>query len=159
MVGSPVRITVRESGLLAKNLNKLAADKLPKDLRKQFTSVTQMPTVRKEIGQHFIRVVSPYVPYDHNRDPGDTHRHLRDSGYAESDGRLHWSAISPKDGYNYAMEQYKALWYRHRRPETAYWVNVLNPGKRMFVKSVYDRQFASFVKRKVKEMLQNGISR
>lgn len=83
------------------------------------TSVTQSPDLRKDIGQAYVEQVSPYVPKKTGK--------LRESGRGTDDGRVYWTATSPK-GYNYANIQYTNIQFNHHFPETAHWTEYVQPG-------------------------------
>jgi hypothetical protein len=90
-------------------------------LGRKAESVTKDPDLRQMIGTEFLDVVTPYVPMKTGE--------LRDSGRATNDGRLYWTAINPRDGYNYAYKQYTTQYRNYTTPGTGpYWVENVQPG-------------------------------
>lgn len=100
--GSWIRITAVQAGLDAKTINSILEDAVSD----QMQSITQAPEVRKQIGEAFLKAVTPFVPVKSGA--------LRDSGRATDDGRLYWTAVAPawKDeeeggyAFNYASTVY-----------------------------------------------------
>lgn len=103
--GSWIRIGAVDAHLDAKTVNSIVKDVLGKKL----ISVTQMPDLRQEIGEAYIKAVTPFVPKKSGA--------LRESGRATTDGRVYWTAISKGKstedgeekepaGYNYAHQMY-----------------------------------------------------
>ena len=101
--GSWIRIGAVSARLNAKTLNPIITEAL----KHRAVSVTQKPELRRAIGEKFIEVVTPFVPYKQRKDqePGDVTGHLRNSGRATTDGRLYWTAINSR-GDNYASYVY-----------------------------------------------------
>ena len=87
-----IRIGAIDAHLDARTVNSI----IKNALGQRAISVTQMPELRREIGEAFIEVVTPFVP----KKSGD----LRDSGRATDDGRVYWTAMNK--GFNYAQYVY-----------------------------------------------------
>lgn len=90
--GSWIRIGAIDAHLDARTVNSI----IEKALSERAITVTQMPELRKDIGEEFIKVVKPFVPYK----SGD----LSNSGRATDDGRVYWTSVHK--GYNYASRLY-----------------------------------------------------
>ena len=86
--GSWIRIGAIEANLDATTVNNI----IKTALGKRAITVTQMPELRKEIGEELLRIVTPFVPMKSGQ--------LRASGRATDDGRLYWTGTNK--GYNYA---------------------------------------------------------
>ena len=122
--GEWIRIGAVKAHLDAKTLNSIIAEALGK----KATSITQMPDLRKEIGEEFIKAVTPFVPYK----SGDLAR----SGRATDDGRVYWT--STHNGYNYAHSVYDPNYARWPEGSTYVapttegthprWVDRVHPG-------------------------------
>lgn len=98
--GSWIRIGAVDAHLDARTINSI----IETTLVKRAKSITQNPTLRKQIGEELLVQVTPFIPYDTGQ--------LSESGRATPDGRLYWSAIG-EEGENYAYEMYdrdKARW-------------------------------------------------
>lgn len=90
--GSWIRIKAVDAHLDARTVNAIVKDVLGK----RAISVTQKPWLRKQIGEAFVKAVTPFVPYK----SGDLSR----SGKATTDGRVYWTSVH--NGYNYANRLY-----------------------------------------------------
>lgn len=97
--GSWIRINAVDAHLDARTVNAI----IKTALGKKAVSITQKPELRRQIGEEFLRVVTPFVPMKSGA--------LRASGRATEDGRLYWSAVAPARGeegyaFNYAETVY-----------------------------------------------------
>lgn len=128
--GSWIRIKAVDANLKATQVN----DIIKTALGKRAISITQMPDLRQEIGNEFIRAVTPFVPMKTGA--------LRASGRATSDGRLYWTAVAPARGeegyaFNYAetvydpVEPYRWPTGEYKKPTTPgtypRWVEKVQP--------------------------------
>lgn len=95
--GFRIRINAIEAHMDAKTINSIITEVMGK----RVTSITQDPDLRQDIGTAYVAQTSKYVPM--SAEGGK----LRMSGHAEKDGRVYWTAIDPRNGYNYAMVQYR----------------------------------------------------
>lgn len=69
---------------------------------------------RYQIAEKFIEYCTPFVPVkDGHLREGAT---IVDNGYA-----VEWSAINPRDGYDYAQIQYENEMFQHPKGGSAYW--------------------------------------
>ena len=129
--GSWIRIGAIDAHLDARTVNAI----IKEALGKKAISVTQKPELRQEIGNEFLRAVTPFVPMKTGA--------LRASGRATDDGRLYWTAVAPAwnedTGYafNYAETVYDpdgVRWpngqYAKPTTENTYprWVEKVQPG-------------------------------
>ena len=138
--GSWVRIGAVKAHLDAKTMNKIVTDVLGR----KADSVTKDPDLRRDIGDEFVRVVTPYVPMDTGR--------LRESGRATTDGRLYWTAIDPITGENYASKQYYTQYRRYTTPGTGpFWVEKVQPGT-----PEWDNDFISAITPIIKRRFNDG---
>lgn len=100
--GSWIRIGAIDANLRATTVNEI----IRVALRKRALSITQMPELRKEVGEAFLQAVEPFVPVGR----GPTKGQLRASGRATDDGRLYWTATrGPTENsgsFNYAAIAY-----------------------------------------------------
>jgi hypothetical protein len=122
--GSWIRINAVTAGLDAKTVNSIIADALGK----RAVSITQMPELRKEIGEEFVLAVTPLVP----KKTGQLYK----SGRATDDGRVYWTAMNK--GFNYAYTVYDPEYERwgkfgeYKKPTTPetypHWVERMQPG-------------------------------
>ena len=100
--GSWIRLGATKVHLDAKTINPI----ITAALSKRAITVTQMPELRKQIGEAYLRAVTPFVPMKSGE--------LRASGRATDDGRVYWTAVAPawksedEGGYafNYASYVY-----------------------------------------------------
>lgn len=109
--GSWIRLGPVKAGLKATTLNALIKD----TLGKRMISITQAPTVRKDIGEALVSAVTPLVPVKSGR--------LSEQGHATDDGRVYWTATNK--GYNYAYNVYDPENERWSDPPSKY----ANPSK------------------------------
>lgn len=110
MAISGLRIGSINCALDARSVNAIVAEALGRKAQ----SVTKMPDLRKEIGEQYIELVTPYVPKKTGK--------LRDHAYATGDGRLIWTAP-------YAEKQYTTQYSHYTTPGTGpYWTNYVQPG-------------------------------
>ena len=128
--GSWIRINAMDVHLDARTVNSI----IKEALGRKAISITQMPELRRQIGEEFIKVVTPFVPMKTGA--------LRASGRATDDGRVYWSAVhqaTTEDGYdyNYAENVYDPEGIRwptgeYKKPTTAgtypRWVEHVQPG-------------------------------
>jgi hypothetical protein len=127
--GDWIRIGPIKAHLDAKTVNSI----ITTALRKRAISITQKPDLRQEIGEEFLKVVTPFVPMSVGK---ETSGQLRASGRATSDGRVYWSATNDK-GYNYASavydpdEPYRWPDGKYKKPSTdgtyPRWVEKVHP--------------------------------
>lgn len=129
--GSWIRIGATKVHLDAKMVNSIIATAL----NKRATTVTQMPELRKQVGEAYVRAVTPFVPMKSGE--------LRASGRATDDGRVYWTATAPAwnedNGYafNYAYTVYdenSIKWPsgKYKKPSTEgtfpRWTEKVQPG-------------------------------
>jgi hypothetical protein len=121
--GSWIRIKATEAHLDASTVNSIIKDAL----KQKAISITQMPELRKQIGEKFVEAVTPFVPYKSGA--------LSNSGTATDDGRVYWTAVHR--GYNYASLLYDEdgdVWPNgeYNKPTTKdtypQWVKHVQPG-------------------------------
>lgn len=98
--GSWIRVNAVDAHLDARTINAI----IKEALGKRATSITQMPELRKQVGEAYLEAVTPFVP--EGRKP--THGQLRESGRATDDGRVYWTAVGDGVSYdfNYASTVY-----------------------------------------------------
>lgn len=147
--GSWIRIGATEAHLDARTVNSI----IKEALGKKIISITQMPELRQEVGEEFLKVVTPFVPMKTGQ--------LRESGRATDDGRLYWTAISSRGGdeggytYNYASNVYDRNGIRwpdgqYRKPSTPNtyprWVTKVQPGTPEW--EVFANNVANLIKRR-----------
>ena len=129
--GSWIRIGAIDAHLDAKTVNSI----IESALGQRAISVTQMPELRQQIGEAFLKAVTPFVPMSNKPTRGQ----LRESGRATDDGRVYWTAVG--DGvsydYNYASRVYDedgVLWgpEGYKKPTTPgtvpRWTEKVQPG-------------------------------
>lgn len=99
--GSWIRVNAVDANLDAKTVNAI----IKEALGKRAASITQMPELRKKIGEAYIEVVTPFVPMSNKK---GTAGQLRESARATDDGRVYWTAIGNGVSYdfNYASTVY-----------------------------------------------------
>lgn len=111
--GNGVRIRATVAGLDIGTLNSY--------FRELGVRVINDRDLRTTIGLRYLQQVTPYVP----KKTGV----LRASGRAENDGRIHWIANNPDDGFDYAAQQYVTEYGHYTTPNTGpYWVERVQPG-------------------------------
>lgn len=96
-----IRVQATKVHLDATTVNAIIKD----TLKREAESITQNPELRRAIGEAYIDVVTPFVPQSRQETSGQ----LRESGRATDDGRVYWTAINPKTGYNYAYYAFDEL--------------------------------------------------
>ena len=130
--GSWIRVGGIKAHLDAKTINPI----IETVLRKRAVSITQMPELRQQVGEEFLKVVTPFVPVNTGE--------LQRSGRATNDGRLYWSVIRPtyaNEGsyaFNYTNVTYDPNYQRWPKGETyenprdkrtqPRWVECVHPG-------------------------------
>ncbi len=127
--GSWIRIGAIDANLDAKTVNAI----IRAALGKRALSVTQMPELRKEIGEAFLKQVTPFIPCKTGL--------LREQGHATTDGRVYWTATRDatenSGSFNYAATVYDQdgdLWPggHYKKPTTPgtypRWVEKVQPG-------------------------------
>lgn len=139
-----IRINAIDANLDARTINLI----IKEALGKKVVSITQMPELRREIGEAFIEVVTPFVPKKSGT--------LAEQGHATDDGRVFWSATNK--GYNYAATVYDAdgdMWPdgTYKKPTTPgtypRWVEKVQPGTPEW--DVFTSKVAEIVKRRLAE--------
>ena len=96
---SYIRIKSVDAHLDARTVNPIIEDVLVK----RAISITQKPYVRKQIGEAFVDVVTPFVPYKSGK--------LSMQGGATNDGRVFWSATNKGFDYaSYVYDEYSERW-------------------------------------------------
>ena len=113
--GSWIRINAIDCHLDAATINNI----VEKVMGERMASVTNDPDLRQAVGEQYVQTVTKYVPLKSGA--------LINSGQATTDGRVYWSAISPK-GYNYAEIQYENDGFKHEPPRTDHWTDEVSPG-------------------------------
>ena len=129
--GEWIRVSAIRASLDAKTVNAI----IEKALGQRAVSITQMPELRRKIGEAYIEAVTPFVPMSNKPTAGQ----LRDSARATTDGRVYWTAVG--DGvsydYNYASHVYDddgELWPmgEYKKPTTPNtyprWTEHVEPG-------------------------------
>lgn len=126
--GSWIRIGAVAAHLDANTVNNIIKDAMGR----RMTSITQKPELRQQIGEEFIKVVTPFVPVSKKLKA----EHLYQTGRATDDGRVYWTAINSR-GQNYAGYVYdpdETRWpdgnYSHSKDTKTYprWVEKVRPG-------------------------------
>lgn len=107
--GSWIRIGAVDAHLNARVINPI----IKEALGKKAVSITQMPDLRKKIGEALVETVTPLVPMRPNSGV------LRDSGRATDDGRVYWTAVNER-GENYAGYVYDQDATRWSDPPSEY---------------------------------------
>lgn len=100
-----LRLSAISVHLDARTVNYLVKEQLGQEAE----SVTHNAALRKAIGGVFIEKATPFVPMKTG--------HLRDTAFAEGDGRVDWPA-------NYASTQYETQYNHYTTPGTGpYWAD------------------------------------
>ena len=120
--GSWIRVSAIDCHLDANTINRI----VEKIMGEKMPSVTNDPDLRQTIGEQYVQIVTKYVPMRPIASGGGT---LMSSGRATDDGRVYWTAVSPK-GYNYAAIQYENENFKHDYPRTDHWTDKVSPGTR-----------------------------
>lgn len=117
---------VRKTAVSARDIKAINAE-IADILDRKAENVLDNDGLRYEINEHYIQVVTPYVPYKPKYEGG----HLN-VAYQTNDGRIIWSSI--KKGYNYADIQYQpeahgVVYSNYTTPGTgSHWTDKVQPG-------------------------------
>ena len=128
--GSWVRIGATRVHLDAQTVNGI----IKNAVGKIGVSVTQMPSLREDIGNAYLKAVTPFVPMKTKDEDADN---LRKSGRATDDGRVYWTAINSRgDNYaSYVFDEDETRWpgeATYANPSTEgtdpRWIRNVQPG-------------------------------
>lgn len=112
-----VRLNANSTGLASSELNSI----IQEIIQRKSQSVTKNPQLRQQIGQEYLVAVDPFIPKNSGR--------LRESGRATTDGRVYWSAVNPRNGYNYTQDAYTTEYANPTTPGThPYWNEYVTEG-------------------------------
>lgn len=130
--GSWIRINAVDAHLDARTVNSI----IKEALGHKASSITQMPDLRQEVGEAYLKAVTPFVPMSNKK---GTAGQLRESGRATDDGRVYWTAVGDGVSYdfNYAStvyDEYSIKWPsgEYKKPTTLgtypRWTEKVQPG-------------------------------